>query len=83
MAWRPSNPARGQCGTTALVLQDLLGLTPHQPRFVPVVDRSASLAAAIDRYVTLIETGRYPAAEHWYSMPDAERSRFAAAGPNP
>jgi len=25
MAWRPSNPSRGQCGTTALVLQDLLG----------------------------------------------------------
>lgn len=23
--WRPDNPARGQCGVTALVLQDLLG----------------------------------------------------------
>jgi 8-oxo-dGTP pyrophosphatase MutT (NUDIX family) len=23
--WRPENPARGQCGTTALVVQDLLG----------------------------------------------------------
>jgi 8-oxo-dGTP pyrophosphatase MutT (NUDIX family) len=23
--WRPGNPARGQCGTTALVIQDLLG----------------------------------------------------------
>lgn len=23
--WRPDNPARGQCGTTALVIQDLLG----------------------------------------------------------
>jgi hypothetical protein len=23
--WRPDNPARGQCGTTALVVQDLLG----------------------------------------------------------
>ena len=23
--WRPGNPARGQCGVTALVLQDLLG----------------------------------------------------------
>ncbi|MBA8827334.1 hypothetical protein FHX42_004718 [Saccharopolyspora lacisalsi] len=23
--WHPSNPARGQCGTTALVLNDLLG----------------------------------------------------------
>ena len=71
------------CCAHVVVLQDLLGLTPHQPRFVPVADRSASLAAAIDGYVTLIETGRYPAAEHWYSMPDAERSRFAAAGPNP
>jgi hypothetical protein len=24
-SWRPDNPARGQCGTTALVIQDLLG----------------------------------------------------------
>jgi hypothetical protein len=23
--WRPDNPARGQCGVTALVIQDLLG----------------------------------------------------------
>ena len=23
--WRPGNPARGQCGVTALVVQDLLG----------------------------------------------------------
>ncbi|MBG0562471.1 YunG family protein [Actinoplanes aureus] len=23
--WRPENPARGQCGVTALVVQDLLG----------------------------------------------------------
>ncbi|MEV4397838.1 hypothetical protein [Nonomuraea sp. NPDC049607] len=23
--WRPANPARGQCGTTALVVHDLLG----------------------------------------------------------
>ena len=23
--WRPDNPARGQCGVTALVVQDLLG----------------------------------------------------------
>ncbi|MGI5155650.1 YunG family protein [Microbispora sp. CA-102843] len=24
-SWRPDNPARGQCGVTALVVQDLLG----------------------------------------------------------
>ncbi len=24
-SWRPDNPSRGQCGTTALVIQDLLG----------------------------------------------------------
>lgn len=25
LPWRPENPARGQCGVTALVVQDLLG----------------------------------------------------------
>jgi 3-methyl-2-oxobutanoate hydroxymethyltransferase len=66
------------CSGHVVVLQDLLGLTPHQPRFVPVVDRSTSLEGAIAHYADLIETGRYPASEHWYSMSDGERGRFAA-----
>ena len=64
------------CCGHVVVLQDLLGLTPHQPKFVPVVERSVGLHDAIVHYATLIETGRYPAAEHWYSMSDGERGRF-------
>jgi 3-methyl-2-oxobutanoate hydroxymethyltransferase len=66
------------CSGHVVVLQDLLGLTPHQPKFVPVADRALSLSAAVAQYVGLIETGAYPAPEHCYSMPDAERGRFAA-----
>lgn len=66
------------CAAHVVVLQDLLGLTPHQPKFVPVADRSLGLTDAIAQYVRQIETARYPAAEHWYSMGDGERARFLA-----
>jgi 3-methyl-2-oxobutanoate hydroxymethyltransferase len=64
------------CTAHVVVLQDLLGLTPHQPKFVPVMDRSLSLQDAITEYVRQIETRRYPAAEHLYSMNEGERSRL-------
>lgn len=65
------------CTAHVVVLQDLLGLTPHQPKFVPVADRSSSLEEAIAGYLREIEAGRYPAADHCYSMNAGESARFA------
>ena len=70
--------AGAACTAHVVVLQDLLGLTPHQPKFVPVVDRSMGLYDAICRYVEEIETRRYPASEHLYSMNEGEQARFAS-----
>ena len=67
------------CTAHVVVLQDLLGLTPHQPKFVPVMDRSLGLFEAICEYTKQIETRRYPAPEHLYSMNEGERARFLPA----
>jgi 3-methyl-2-oxobutanoate hydroxymethyltransferase len=66
------------CDGQVLVWHDLLGLTPgHVPRFVkPYADLKTTIAAALEAYVADVRTGRFPAAEHTYSMPDAERARF-------
>lgn len=69
--------AGSACTAHVVVLQDLLGLTSHQPKFVPVMDRSMGLFDAICDYVRQIETRRYPAAEHLYSMNQGERARFS------
>ena len=58
-----------------VVLHDLLGQTPRQPRFVPRLPE-ASVAQTARAYVELIESGRYPAPEHCYSMRDGEAKQL-------
>ncbi|HWB54499.1 MAG TPA: 3-methyl-2-oxobutanoate hydroxymethyltransferase, partial [Tepidisphaeraceae bacterium] len=57
------------CHGSVVVVQDLLGLTPRQPRFVPT-DESAKniLLQAFSKYVEDVSTGRYPAERHQYQM---------------
>jgi 3-methyl-2-oxobutanoate hydroxymethyltransferase len=66
------------CDGQVLVWHDLLGLSPgHVPRFVkPYADLKATIADALEAYVGDVRSGSFPAAEHTYSMPDAELARF-------
>ena len=64
------------CHAHVVVLQDLLRQTPRQPKFVPEIELSPSLIETAARYVQMIESGSYPAAEHGYAMPDDQRRLF-------
>lgn len=65
------------CHACVIVTQDGLGLTPHRPRFVPTLtDLSGPLRDAFAGYVQSVATGSYPAAEHDYVMPPAEKAAF-------
>ena len=65
------------CHISVIVTQDALGLTPYRPRFVPVLaDHATPLKAAFTQYVLDVAAGRYPAAEHDYVMPPAEKKLF-------
>jgi 3-methyl-2-oxobutanoate hydroxymethyltransferase len=67
------------CHAHVVVLQDLLGLTPRKPRFVPSI-QSASLEDAARKFVTLVASGAYPDASHDYEMPADERLLFENDG---
>ena len=65
------------CHSCVIVTHDGLGLTPHRPRFVPTLtDLAAPLKDAFAAYVQSVETGSYPAPEHDYVMPPAEKAVF-------
>jgi 3-methyl-2-oxobutanoate hydroxymethyltransferase len=65
------------CHSSVIVTQDALGLTPYRPRFVPALaDHATPLKAAFSQYVLDVAAGRYPAAEHDYIMPPAEKNLF-------
>lgn len=69
--------AGNACHGHVVVTHDAMSMTPHRPRFVPVVDDLASPAKkAYARYVQQISTGQYPAAEHAYEMPLEESEQF-------
>ena len=65
------------CHSCVIVTQDALGLTPHRPRFVPTLtELAAPLKDAFAAYVDAVESGAYPAPEHDYVMPPAEKTAF-------
>ena len=70
--------AGSSCSGQVLVWHDLLGLIPGpKPRFVKEYANVASvIRAALDEYVTDVRRGAFPAEQHTYGMPDAERQRF-------
>lgn len=63
------------CHAHVVVLQDLLGLTPHRPRFVPVMEKG-SLQDMVRQFVRQVESGAYPDSSHQYEMPPAEQDKF-------
>lgn len=68
------------CHSSVIVTQDGLGLTPYRPRFVPALgDHAPILRGAFEKYVAAVADGSYPAAEHNYVMPPAEKEEFEQA----
>jgi 3-methyl-2-oxobutanoate hydroxymethyltransferase len=65
------------CHAHVVVLQDLLGLTPFMPKFVPDIPPT-SIAETARRFITLIREGAYPSESHQYMMSAEERERFEA-----
>jgi 3-methyl-2-oxobutanoate hydroxymethyltransferase len=70
--------AGSACHGSVVVTHDMLGLSGnHRPKFVPVMaDIAKPLTDAMAEYVKQVSTGRYPAPEHQYQMPDDERAEF-------
>jgi 3-methyl-2-oxobutanoate hydroxymethyltransferase len=80
-----NNPVIGcgagpSCHSSVIVTQVGLGLTPFRPRFVPLLaDHATPLKAAFAEYAEAVAAGRYPAPEHDYVMPPAEKQQFLDA----
>ncbi|MDB5171372.1 MAG: hypothetical protein JWN51_145, partial [Phycisphaerales bacterium] len=56
---------------------DAIGLTPRSPRFVPQLgDVAEPMTRSFSDYVRRVQTRQYPAAEHCYEMPPAEKAEF-------
>ncbi len=54
-----------QCAGQVLVLNDILGLTEHPPRFAHnFLTGSVDIKAAVRNYVTAVKNGEFPASEH-------------------
>ncbi len=70
------------CHGSVVVSQDLLGMTAHRPRFVPVLaDMATPLRTAYGQYADQIVAGAYPAPEHQYEMPREEKEKFVGKSP--
>jgi 3-methyl-2-oxobutanoate hydroxymethyltransferase len=64
------------CHSHVVVIHDMLKLTTRPPRFAPQLgDIGEGMKTAFAKYVQLVETGAYPAAEHTYSMLPARQAR--------
>ena len=66
------------CSGQVLVWHDLLGiLTGPKPRFVKEFANVAGvIRAGLDAYIAEVRAGTFPAEQHTYAMPEAERQRF-------
>jgi 3-methyl-2-oxobutanoate hydroxymethyltransferase len=67
------------CQGFVVVTHDLLGLSEHTPRFVPVLgDLATPMRACFADYVRQVEAGEYPAPQHAYEMPPDELAKFTS-----
>lgn len=59
--------AGGSCDGQVLVMHDMLGLGRRVPKFVAnFMEGSGSIAAAFEKYVSDVRSGKFPAQEHEY-----------------
>jgi 3-methyl-2-oxobutanoate hydroxymethyltransferase len=79
--------AGAKCDGQVLVWHDLLGLggppdaagRVRVPKFVKqYADLGPAIVKALEAYIADVQAGRFPSAEHTYSMSDEERERFEA-----
>jgi 3-methyl-2-oxobutanoate hydroxymethyltransferase len=70
--------AGADCDGQVLVWHDLLGIGERTPpKFVKrYAELGAETRAALERFVADVRSGRYPADEHTYAMPEKELARF-------
>ena len=65
------------CHAAVIVTHDGIGLTSHQPRFVPHLgDLGTPMKEMFARFVRIVTNGEYPAAEHNYEMMEGEKTKF-------
>jgi 3-methyl-2-oxobutanoate hydroxymethyltransferase len=65
------------CHGSVIVTHDALGLSVRRPRFVPLLaEAGAMVTQACAAYVHDVTAGNYPAPEHDYVMPPAEKEKF-------
>lgn len=70
------------CHGHVVVTHDMVGLSPHKPRFVPALGDLATPAREMfGEYARAIRAGEYPAAEHGYEMEQGEPERLFPSGP--
>jgi 3-methyl-2-oxobutanoate hydroxymethyltransferase len=69
------------CHAHVFVTHDALGWTAgNQPRFVPKLgDMAGPLVECFEKYVRLVNEGKYPSVEHFYEMPGEEKTAFIRA----
>jgi 3-methyl-2-oxobutanoate hydroxymethyltransferase len=69
------------CHGHVVVMHDIAGLTPQQPRFAPAMgDLATPMKNVFTEYVRRIHQREYPGPEHAYEMPAAEREKFERRG---
>ena len=69
------------CHGSVVVTHDCIGFSERRPRFAPLIaDLSEPTKKAFERYVEMVQSGEYPAAEHQYEMPAEEKERFLRKG---
>lgn len=76
--------ASAECDGQILVLEDMLGLSPHVPRFVKQFARLAeAIENAVQDYAHEVRTRTFPGREHVYGMKDekVEGARQATKKP--
>ena len=73
--------AGASCDGQVLVWHDLLGITAARvPKFVKrYADLAGTIRTALEAYVADVRSGKFPDAQHTYSMPDDERELFESA----
>jgi len=69
--------AGAMCDAHVVVINDVLGLSDHSPRFAPkLADVGKLIQDAARKYVKSVGSRAYPAKEHTYEMPEPEREQL-------
>ena len=65
------------CHGCVIVTPDAIGFNSKPPRFVPhLANIAQEMQKAFSRYVSVVQSGEYPAAGHQYEMQPDEKRRF-------